>query len=167
MINKNLLFILIGVGIICFIASIVLRKKQRIRLFLRSLGILTAIIPLFLYIAFLLVLYIKERPFVGTYEMVDKELGNINIQLFRNNSFEMIADSCSHGFVQGSWKYVWDIDESTLLFESTSQKMGSATFTDDYEIMIKHVPVCLRLAPLVHFKRISINTTEPRDSFGY
>jgi len=162
-----LLLVLIVVGIASFISSVALRKKRRIRLILISLGILTAILPLCLYIAFSLTVYIKERPFVGTYEMVDKETGNIKIQLFRNNSFEMIADSCSHGFVQGTWAFVWDLDGSTLLFESTSQKMGSASFNDEFEIMIKHVPVCLRLAPLVHFKRISKETTGPSDPFSY
>jgi len=131
---------LLGIAIALFITSIVVRKKRRLRLFLRSVGILIGIIPILLYSAVSLYAYIQERQFVGSYEFKSEDAGNVGLLLFENNTFEMKAQNCAAGFVQGEWEYknttMWS---GALNFTSTSQTMGVGTSDSSGNIYLTHL----------------------------
>ncbi len=159
---------LLGIAIVLFITSIVMRKKRRLRLFLRSVGILVGIIPILLYSAFSLYAYIQERQFVGTYEFKSEDVGYVRLLLLENNTFEMKAQNCAAGFVQGEWEYknitMWT---GALNFTSTSQTMGIGNSDSTGNIYLTHIPICLKLVRDLTFVKISESTEEVKDEFSF
>ena len=57
--KKDLIFLIIlALGVVFFTISIVVRKRQKLRLVFINLGILTGILPLLIYAAFYLFTFI-------------------------------------------------------------------------------------------------------------
>jgi hypothetical protein len=158
---------LLALGIFLFITSIILRRRRRIRLFLRSIGILVGLIPILLYFAYLLTGYIKERPLIGRYEFTDPGLGKVELQLYNNNTFEMKAKACSSGFVQGRWHIEWFVEEAYVAMESTSQTMGKGYLDMNENLNLTNIPVCLKLIRELKFIKVSESTEKPTEEFTF
>ena len=141
--KQLLLLIALGAGILILISSIVLRKKKKLRLALGITGILIGLLPLLLYLALSLFTFIKERPFVGNYEGDTGVQGVASLDIFDDNTFTLRSDSCSFGFVQGTWSYEWQ--SGALVFESSSQNMGDAIALSTDSIKFSNIPVCIKL----------------------
>lgn len=168
--NKLLLIILVGTGILLFLLSVIFRRKKKFRLLLITLGGVFGLLPLLSFLAMNLYLFICERPFVGTYTFEDIRNGHVELQLLHDNTFLLTADSCSQGFVQGDWEYVWKLDEPAgLSFVSTSQTVGLAAIGDSSTLHFKNVPICLRLLPAMKFVKVSEETLQelPDEEFSY
>jgi len=141
--SKFVLLLSIAIGIIVFIASIVYRRRVRTRKILISIGIVFGLIPLLLNLAFSMFLFIKERPFVGNYEGDSGVQGIVSLDVFDDNTFLMKSDSCSTGFVQGSWSYNWT--SNSLEFNSSSQRMGVVEPAGKDSIQFTNIPICIKL----------------------
>ena len=113
------------------------------RSWLMLAGALIGVLPLLLWLAFSLFVHIKERPYVGNYEGDTGVQGMASLDIFDDNTFVLRSDSCSTGFVQGTWEY--SLREGDLLFESTSQTMGHAKIIDGETLQFRNLPVCIRL----------------------
>lgn len=148
---KAILLILIGIGIILLVLSIIWRRKKRLRMVLSSAGVLTGLLPLLIWVAFSLFLYIKERPYIGNYEGDTGVQGMASLDMFDDNTFVLRSDSCSSGFVQGTWEY--SLKGKDLVFESSSQRMGHAHIVDGTTLEFKNLPVCIRLIRELQFKK--------------
>ena len=140
---KLLILISLVLGILFFVFSIVKRKNLRVRRILQILGVTIGVLPILVYQATQLFQYIKERPLVGNYEGQTYVQGIASMDMFDDNTFILKSDSCSMGFVQGTWSYNWLKKE--LVFESTSQNMGVASLITKDSIQIKNLPVCMNL----------------------
>lgn len=142
----NIRFILlccIASGILWFVLSVVYRRRSVLRRVFINLGILLGLLPLLMYFALSLFMFIKERPFVGNYEGDTGVQGMANLDMFDDNTFTLRSDSCASGFVQGTWEYDW-MDKS-LQFTSTSQRMGETSVTGSDTLVFTNVPVCIKL----------------------
>lgn len=164
--KKDLIFLIIlALGVVFFTISIVVRKRQKLRLVFINLGILTGILPLLIYAAFYLFTFIKERPYIGKYEAAETRAGSVTLSLFENNSFELTSDSCSLGFAQGTWS--WDPFEDRLTFESTSQNMGVVHASSTEMISFGGIPVCVYLIDSLPLHKTTVEVGEPREEFSY
>lgn len=141
--SKFILLLSISIGIVVFIASIVFRRKTKIRKALITLGIVFGLIPLLLNVAFTMFIFIKERPFVGNYEGDSGVQGMVSLDVFDDNTFLLKSDSCSTGFVQGTWNYSWST--KTLEFSSSSQRMGEVSAVGKDSLQFNNIPVCIKL----------------------
>ena len=162
---RLLLLICIALGIIWFVLSVAFRRKQRLRKIFLNLGILTGLLPLLIYFAFSLFQFIKERPFVGNYEGDTGVQGIASLDIFDDNTFILRSDSCSTGFVQGTWSYNW-MDKS-LDFESTSQRMGETRVTTKDSIVFKNVPICIKLVREMHVGKTGKPMVVPMEELEY
>ena len=156
---KLILLIALAVGIVLLITSIIIRKRKRARMIFASLGLLTGLLPLLLWLAFSLFGFIKERKFVGNYEGDSGEQGIVSLDMFNDNTFIMKSDSCTAGFVQGTWDY--SILERKLLFESSSQNMGKTEVLESDSIAFVNIPICIRLISRLPMGRTGKPLTVP------
>ncbi len=154
-----ILLITLASGIFFFMLSVVLRKRRKTRRILISLGILTGIIPLLLWFSFSLWGFIKERPFIGNYVGDTYVMGMADLDMFGDNTFILKSDSCSSGFVQGTWEYSFQTKQ--LEFESTSQNMGKARIINRDSIEFINIPICIRLAKKFTVGKTGKPTTIP------
>lgn len=141
---KQWLLIALAIGIVVFVLSILFRRRKKLRNLLVAVGLLVGVLPLLLWIAFSLVGFIKERPYIGNYEGDTGVQGIARLDLFNDNTFILKSDSCSSGFVQGTWEY--SFEEGNLKFESTSQNMGKANAPNRDSITFTNIPICIKLA---------------------
>jgi 4-amino-4-deoxy-L-arabinose transferase-like glycosyltransferase len=154
-----ILLICIAIGIILFILSIIMRKRRKPRRLLQILGALIGILPVLLWVAFSLFLFIKERKYIGNYEGETHVQGIASLDMFDDNTFIMRSDSCTMGFVQGTWEYSYV--KGTIVFESTSQNMGSANLLSRDSMVFSNTPVCIRLAREIRFGKTGKPVTIP------
>jgi hypothetical protein len=128
---------------VLFVLSVIYRRRQRLRRIFLNLGILLGLLPLLTYFAFSLFLFIKERPYVGNYEGDTGVQGIASLDIFDDNTFILRSDSCTTGFVQGTWAY--SLENKSLVFVSTSQRMGETTVLNQDSMIIRNIPVCIKL----------------------
>ena len=141
--TRLLLLCFIASGILWFVLSVIYRRKLRLRKTFLNLGIVTGLIPLLLYFSMSLFQFIKERPFVGNYEGDTGVQGIASLDVFDDNTFILRSDSCSTGFIQGTWSYSWRTKH--LNFVSTSQRMGETTALSTDSLVFKNIPICIKL----------------------
>ncbi len=154
-----ILLVTIAIGIILFVLSILLRKRKQTRRLLLMLGTVIGILPVLLWIAFTLLVFIKERKYTGNYEGETHVQGIASLDMFDDNTFIMRSDSCTMGFVQGTWNYSYR--KGTIEFKSTSQNMGSTTLLSRDSIVFINTPVCIRLAREIRFGKTGKPVTVP------
>ncbi|MBO6514941.1 MAG: hypothetical protein JJ975_00135 [Bacteroidia bacterium] len=144
MIPQHILLITLSIGIVLFILSIIFRKKSRLRLILALLGVVIGILPYLTSVAFDQFAFIKERKLVGNYEGDSGVQGMVVLDMYKDNTFVMKSDSCSAGFIQGTWAYSYS--KKKVVFESTSQNMGSVQVVNRDTLQFTNIPICIRLA---------------------
>ncbi|MFT5513680.1 MAG: hypothetical protein ACI8SE_002089 [Bacteroidia bacterium] len=140
---RFILLFCIGSGIVWFVLSVAFRRRSKLRQLFITLGIVLGLIPLLLYFAMSLFMFIKERPFVGNYEGDTGVQGSASLDVFDDNTFTLRSDSCASGFIQGTWAY--DLTDKNIHFTSTSQRMGETIHTNSDTIVIKNIPICIKL----------------------
>ena len=155
----------IGLGIIWFILSIAYRRRAKLRRVFITLGIACGLLPLLVYSAFNLFNFIKERPFVGNYEGDTQVQGIASLDLFDDNTFVLRSDSCSTGFVQGTWSY--SSTANSLVFSSTSQQMGSTEVKSSDTLVFKNIPVCIKLVREMKLVKSGKPMELPMEELGF
>ncbi|MFT5724712.1 MAG: hypothetical protein ACI9JN_001834 [Bacteroidia bacterium] len=140
---RLILFCSIALGIVLFVLSIAYRRRYKLRRLFLNFGIVFGLLPILLYIALSLFLFIKERPHVGNYEGDTGVQGIASLDVFDDNTFILKSDSCTTGFVQGTWSYHWSGKRLELI--STSQRMGDIEIINQDSLVFRNIPVCIKL----------------------